>query len=302
MTSTVAAAPAVLALDQVAPGVYVQRGEVAPASAANRGRVANRGVLVGPTGIVLVNTGASRGDGEALVAAVRRLATQPIVAAIDTQATPDQVLGNSAIAALGVPIIAHRATDAFMARNCPACIRAADADIGTRPAASTRIARPSWLIDGSTDLTLGGRSLSLLHFGWTAQPGAIAVLDRATGILFTGNLADFDVLPDVRAARVAAWRDALQALRRLDPARVVPGHGPVAGAERLAEVARYLGELQDATAAAYRRGVDLQQATRTVGADAFRGWVGYDRLQPSNVHFTYLALEHAELDAVEPPR
>jgi glyoxylase-like metal-dependent hydrolase (beta-lactamase superfamily II) len=296
------AAPAELApalvLTRVAPGVYVQLGDPALPSPANRGRVANRGVLVGPTGIVLVNTGASREDGEALIAAATAVAPLPVVAAIATQATPDQVLGNAALAGHGIPVIAHRATDRFMVQNCTACIHATVDQVGAGPLSTTRMSRPSWLIDHSMTLELGGRTLELLDFGWTVQPGAIAVLDRTSGVLFAGNLADFDVLPEVRTARLEPWLEALRALRERRITLVVPGHGPIGAPSRLDEVATYLTQLGTATTAAYRNGVDLARASATIGADRYRGWAGYERLQPSNVHFVYLGLERADLDTL----
>jgi len=283
-----------LALEPVAPGVYVQRGRDDPPFTANRG------VLIGPSGVLVINPGRSHADGAALLAAIGRLTARPVVLAIDTQATPDAVLGNSAFAARGVPILAHRATAAFMARNCTACIAGFAQQSGATPDATPAVA-PNWLIDGSTTLQPGGRTVELLHLGWTEQPGTLAVYDRASGVLFTGNLARIDHLPDVHAAHLPAWRDALRRLRALGPRRVVPGHGPVAGPARLDEVASYLAQLEQATAAAYASGMSLQDAVATVAAPAFRGWTGYAGGQERNVHFVYLDLERAELDALAPP-
>ncbi|HUN92490.1 MAG TPA: hypothetical protein VMU33_10560 [Burkholderiaceae bacterium] len=285
-------------LERLAPGVYVQRGAVEAASAANRGRIANRGILVGRFGVVMVNTGASTQDAEALIAATARLTPLPIVAAIDTQATPDAVLGNGALAARGIPVIAHRETDAFMVRNCAACIGATIERTGDSALRAIRPSRPSWLVDTSRRLELGGRTVDLLYFGWTEQPGAIAVLDVASGVLFSGGLADFDVVPDIRAARTAAWRAALGRLEAIHPSLVVPAHGPPAAPARLGEVDRYLAALESETLAAYRDGIDLQQAESSVQVESFAGWLGYRERQPSNVHFAYLEIERRELQVL----
>src|SRR5207253_7020435 len=109
-------------LHELAPGVYVQRGADETASTVNRGAVANLGVLVGPSGVVVVNTGSSAEHGAALLAAVARLTDRPVVLAIDTQASPDQVLGNSAFSGRGIPVLAHRDTAAFMHEHCDACV------------------------------------------------------------------------------------------------------------------------------------------------------------------------------------
>src|ERR1700758_2549542 len=66
-------------LQLVAPGVFIQRGADEAPSTANRGAVANLGVLVGATGVIVVNTGSSAEHGAALLAAVARLTDRPVV-------------------------------------------------------------------------------------------------------------------------------------------------------------------------------------------------------------------------------
>jgi len=170
-------------LEPVAPGVYVQRGAMAAASTANRGAVANLGVLVGPTGVIVVNTGSSRAHGQALLAAVARLTARPVLLAIDTQASPDQVLGNAAFSQLGIPVLAHRDTDQFMRERCDACVADVKAKADNDALASTRVAWPTRLIEGSQTLKVGGRTLQIVYLGWTEQPGCLAVLDTDSGVL-----------------------------------------------------------------------------------------------------------------------
>jgi glyoxylase-like metal-dependent hydrolase (beta-lactamase superfamily II) len=283
-------APA-LGLERVAPDVYVQRGAMAAPAPANGGAIGNLGVIVGATGTVVINTGTSRAHAEAFLAAIRRLTDKPVLLAINTQASPDQVLGNGVFVRRGIPVLAHRETDRFMVANCDACIRNLAAEIGGSALHGTELARPTRLIDGSTTLNIAGRSLDLLHFGWTERPGSIAVFDRTSGVLFTGDLASFDRLPEVEHARVGAWVDALERLQGLAPSWIVPGHGPVARSDRLAEVARYLEALRSAVQAAYRRGLNLQDAIEAVPLAEFQAWSLYPTRHRRNAYFTYLAIE-----------
>ncbi len=287
-------------LHKLAPGVYVQRGADESASTANRGAVANLGVLVGPDGAVVVNTGSSAEHGASLLAAVARLTDRPVVLAIDTQASPDQVLGNSAFTARGIPVLAHRDTDAFMREHCDACVADVRAKAATDALAVTRVAWPTRLIDGSQTIRVGGRTIQILYFGSTERPGSMAVLDVESRVLFTGNLASFGLVPEAQLGELPGWIDALRELQDLKPARVVPGHGAPGPAAGLSQMSDYLQSLVDETRAAYARGDGLMETVERVQLPQFRGWALYDAHHRRNVHFAYLQIEEQDLKKLTP--
>ena len=64
------------------------------------GAGANIGAQIGPNGVVLVNAGTAEASDE-VVAAVKKLTTQPIRYIIDTSADPDAVGGNAQLAKVG---------------------------------------------------------------------------------------------------------------------------------------------------------------------------------------------------------
>jgi glyoxylase-like metal-dependent hydrolase (beta-lactamase superfamily II) len=287
-------------LHKLAPGVYVQRGVDEAPSTANRGAVANLGVLVGSDGAVVVNTGSSAEHGAALLAAVARLTDRPVVLAIDTQASPDQVLGNSAFTARGIPVLAHRDTDAFMREHCDACVADVKANAGTDALAATPIAWPTRLIDGGQTIRAGGRTIQILYFGGTERPGSVAVLDVESGVLFAGNLASFGLVPEAQLGELPKWIDALRELQGLKPAIVVPGHGPPGPVARLAQMSDYLQSLLDETRAAYARGDGLMETVEHVQLPQFRGWALYGAHHRRNVHFAYLQIEEQDLKKLAP--
>jgi glyoxylase-like metal-dependent hydrolase (beta-lactamase superfamily II) len=282
-------------LERIAPDVFLQRGAIASPSAENAGRVANLGVIVAASGVTVINTGTSVHQGESLLASINRLTDKPILLAINTQASPDQVLGNGAFALRGIPVLAHRETDLFMVRTCETCLRNLVAETGDLPLRGTQLSRPTWLIDASFTLEIAGRSIDILYFGWTVHAGSLAVYDRASGVLFAGDLASFGVIPDVQHARLAGWLDALQRLEKLDARLVVPGRGRVDGPERFADVRRYLTSLAAIVERGYRRGLSLGEITQHSPLPEFEPWVLYANRHPRNVHFIYLALEQEEL-------
>jgi len=281
----------------IASDVYVFPGVPAAPSAENGGRVANVGVIVGSAGVVVVGTGTSDADGERLLAGISRLVGRPVVLAIDTYAGPEHVLGNSAFTRHGIPILAHRETDNYMAHNCEVCLRRLRAAVGDAALAGSHLERPRQLIDGATSIVAGGRRLDILYYGPTQQPGSIAVFDPASGVLFAGGLASFDVLPDAHDAELDAWSEALRQMRRLPLTRVVPGRGPPGEPARLAEVEDYLAELARETQRTYET---LAAPPASARPSRFADWAGHAATHRRNVYFQYLRLEAKAFD--EPPK
>ena len=63
---------------QVADGVYMLRGAAGEIGPENGGRVGNAGFIVGPNGVLVVDSGVSRNQGAALLAAIARVTDQPV--------------------------------------------------------------------------------------------------------------------------------------------------------------------------------------------------------------------------------
>jgi glyoxylase-like metal-dependent hydrolase (beta-lactamase superfamily II) len=279
---------------QLARDVYVFPGKVAAPGPDNLGRVANVGVIVGPEGVIVVGTGTSDAEGERLLAAIGRLSKRPVVLAINTHAAPEHVLGNSAFTRRGIAILAHRATDEYMAANCERCLHDLQILVGERAMARSHLERPRQLIDGAISIKAGGRHLEILHYGPTQQAGSIAVFDATSGVLFAGGLASFDIVPDAHDADLANWIKALEQMRRLPLKRVVPGRGPAGEPDRLAEVEDYLAALAQETRHAYDDGLGLTAATANVDIPRYRSWTLYAQTHRRNVHFQYLRMEAQE--------
>jgi len=284
---------------RIADDIYIFPGAVAAPSSENGGRVANVGVIVGRAGVIVVGTGTSDADGEGLLVAIGRLTPQPVVLAIDTYAGPEHVLGNSAFSRRGIPILAHRETDNYMVHSCAVCLRRLRDAVGDTAMAGSRLDQPHRLIDGATSLVVGGRRLDILYYGPTQQPGSIAVFDTASGVLFAGGLASFDVVPDAHDADLDAWGEALQQMRRLPLTRVIPARGPPGAPGRLAEVAEYLTELARATQDAY---ATLSDASESPDLPRYTGWAMYAPAHRRNVYFQYLRLEAKEFAEHPAPR
>jgi glyoxylase-like metal-dependent hydrolase (beta-lactamase superfamily II) len=281
---------------QVTGGVYALIGVAQEAAPANCGNVINTGFIIGTGGVIVIDTGANRAHGERILAAIRRLTREPVAAVFDTQARPENVLGNSVFATLGAPIFACARTVATMRSECRNCSRNLRSVLGAKIMAGTRIVYPTRTLRGTTEMQIAGRRLRLIcHRGGPAA-GGLALLDRNSGVLFGGGLVAVDRIPALGQADTAAWIAALEALRSERITRIVPGVGPVSAAARIAGLVGYLKGLRAIVAQRYRAGQDVLETLHDADLPAWRDWALYNSVHPLNIQHVYFEIEREDLE------
>lgn len=104
-----------------------------------------------------------------------------------------------------------------------------DADLIRKWAAQSKDSRweaPDVTIAADTGIDLGGRVVSLRHLGKANTTGDVVAWDEATRTLVTGDIVVHPT-PYSFGSWHSEWIDVLAAMRALQPAQIVPGHGAV---------------------------------------------------------------------------
>jgi glyoxylase-like metal-dependent hydrolase (beta-lactamase superfamily II) len=278
----------------VAAGVYALLGSGGEITPENGGRTANVAFIVGPRGIVVVDTGTSYREGEDIIAAVKSISDRPIRLAILTHPGQEAIFGAAAFQARGIPVLAHRRSAELIAARCETCLRNLRAALGEDSMVASRVVKPDRLIDGNKTLGLIGRPLRLIAPQWSSAPGAIAVFDERTSTLIAGSLVSIDRIPDTRDADPKAWRDALVQIESLRCRHLVPGYGPIGSCVDIDAFAHYLRELESRVEALMKEGVSLGELRDRCDLPEFARWDQYETLHPQNANRTYLRLEWSQ--------
>ena len=113
-----------------------------------------------------------------------------------------------------------------------------------------------------------------------------------TRTLWAGDLLFMERVPALDGS-LLGWLAAMEELRRVPAARVVPGHGPRVAAwpGALADQQRYLGLLRDEIRARLRGGGTMEEAIATVGRSEAARWALFDDYNPRNVAAAFHELE-----------
>lgn len=279
---------------RLADGVHADLGSFDAITPANRGEIANSGLIVGSRAALAIDSGASRAQGERLYTAWTTATDRPIEALLLSQPVQEFLFGASAFRSHGVPVLASTAAAKLMQQRCEHCLTHLRELLPGGLMKGTELIQPDRVLDTLQPIDLGDRRVELIDASTATTPGTVAVFDRSSGTLFAGGLIASQRVPSLRDARVANWIAALAALRKLPITRIVPGFGPVGDVRQIDAMQRYLRQIDTAVRAEYQRGASLLEASAQVQAPEFAGWQQYAVIHPQNVQYLYRQLEEAE--------
>jgi glyoxylase-like metal-dependent hydrolase (beta-lactamase superfamily II) len=279
--------------EPVAPGVYAYVGDIGPRSVANEGVNANIGLVVTPRGALLIDSGATYASARVIDAAVRKVTAQPVRWVVNTGGQDHRWLGNGWFRERGAEIIAHAAAVPDMKARGGDQLAALRALLG--PAADGTVpVFPSRLVEGSdVALDLGGTQVELRYRGGAHTPGDLLVWLPREKVLFAGDAVYVDRLPAIiPATSTRRWLDTFAAIERLQPTRIVPGHGTVTDlATARLHTRAYLDALRGHMRRAVDAGTDLDAAVKSFDGTPFMGRANAAELMGANANRVYLEIE-----------
>lgn len=190
-------------------------------------------LVLGTTSALLVDSLSTRAQATELAAAARAVTPLPWTVA-NTHHHFDHCFGNATLAGDPVrPIWAHAET-ARLLRDHPDLVRrqAYDEMIAVEPELAeeltvTPLLAPTDVVHTSTELDLGGRTVTLHHPGHGHTAGDLVVHVPDADVLIAGDLVESAGPPAFEGSFPLAWPEAVADLLRLTSATtvVVPGHG-----------------------------------------------------------------------------
>lgn len=287
-----AAAPAPLAVSEVAAGEFVHTGRSLALDAPGHDDIANVGFIVGTRCVAVIDSGGSPRIGRALRAALRSRTQLPVCYVINTHVHVDHILGDVAFRDDHPHFVGHVGLAAALTRSRDFFLQNYRADFDS-PADAAQISMPDVAVAPGHDLhlDLGQRELLLQAWPRAHTDCDLTVFDTATATLWTGDLLFVGRTPALDGS-LKGWLAVDVQLAQRTVKHVVPGHGPVGSdlAAALAPQQRYLRALLEGVRGAIAAGKPLQEASRAV-QPPHGGWQLWDATHPRNVARAYQELE-----------
>jgi glyoxylase-like metal-dependent hydrolase (beta-lactamase superfamily II) len=203
------------------------------------------GAVLGPGGVVLVDTRASLAQAGELERDLRALTRLPVTAVVNTHGHADHAFGNAAFRPTAV--WAHAGCPGFLVRTWAAQRgwlretfpdRMAEFDGGAPDL-------PVRLVEDQATIDLGGRVVEVRHLGRGHTDHDVVVVVPDARVILAGDLVENGAPPSFEDAFPIDWPGAVDRLADLlTPDQnswvVVPGHGEPAGAAFVAGQAALL--------------------------------------------------------------
>jgi len=277
---------------EIAPGIHFRRGVGEDATATNNDAIANIGFIVGREAVCVMDPGGSLKDGQNLRAAIRKVTQLPIRYVVLSHVHPDHIFGAGAFLQEDKPrFVGHEKLPNALAQRGEFYKNNLDKILKTD---AGLVVAPTLLVtvkDG-TQLDLGGRTLQVTAHGNAHTDCDLTVLDPQTGTLLLSDLLFVERVPSLDGS-LKGWLKELEKLKTVGARRAVPGHGPTSvnwpSASR--DLERYLGTLLRETRQAIAKGVDIDQAAKTVALSERDRWKLFDDYNGHNVTRAYKELE-----------
>jgi glyoxylase-like metal-dependent hydrolase (beta-lactamase superfamily II) len=249
-------------LRQISPHIHIIPDNSIPL-------VPNVGYVIGDNAILVIDTGLGPRNGAAVYDVAKKLGGSKPLYLVTTHVHPEHDLGAQAfpdtiklirstdqvkdIAEFGLQL-----ADVFAKRSAINAELLKDADF--RKADIT--------FERDYDLDLGGVHAKLVAMGPNHTAGDTIIWIDSDRVLFSGDLA-MRAQPAFASphSSLKQWMASLDKLESLNPAIIVPSHGPTGESIGFTTGYRsYLAELRDRTAAEKRAGQSVDQAVATITA------------------------------------
>ncbi|RSM73180.1 hypothetical protein DMB66_03920 [Actinoplanes sp. ATCC 53533] len=147
-------------------------------------------------------------------------------------------------------------------------------------------------VTGPTVLDVGGRSVEVLPLGPAHTRGDVVVWVPESRTLFAGDLLFIGGTPMMWSGPIGNWVAACDHMLALEPATVVPGHGPVTGPAGIRQVRDYLTFLDGYARSSLAAGRSWREAAAEVDLGPYAAW-GESERTVANLYGAYRSLEPA---------
>lgn len=272
-------------------GVWAIEGPAEQRSPENLGNNATFGLIETEEGAVLIDPGGTLAGAKMLHAVIEGLTDQPVVFVINTGGQDHRWLGNGYWQALGATVIASEAAVEDQESRGSMQMTMLSQLVG-EGLQGTDPAYADVTFEEDYTLRLGGRSIEIHHVGAAHTPGDSFVWLPAERTVFTGDIVYVGrILGVMEFSDSLSWLDAFAAIEALDPAHLIPGHGPLTTLQRAqADTRDYLMNLRTRMAAHIEDGGDVIDSVK-VDQQAFSYLDQFDSLAGRNAQAVFEQME-----------
>jgi len=279
---------------QVAPHTYFVQGRPEMGSSSNQNFISNAGFVVTSGGVVVVDALGSPVLAKKLIAEIRKVTNQKIVAVIVSHYHADHIYGLQEFKKIGATIYAQgEGRNYLSSETAKQRLIASRVDFAPWVNANTRLISADVWIDKTFNLKVGRVDFLISRVGPAHAPEDLMVYVPSEKVLFAGDLVFRGRIPFVGNADSKGWLLALDEIERLNPNVVIPGHGSYSTKplEDIVFTRSYLKYLRESMAPAAQNLDPFEAAYLSTDWSEYEGMPLFRAANRMNAYNVYLSIQ-----------
>ena len=263
-------------------------------SSENQNFISNAGFVVTPRGVVVVDALGSPILAQKLIAEIKKISNQKIIAVIVTHYHADHVYGLQEFKKVGAKIYAQgEGRNYISSETAKQRLIASRVDFAPWVNEKTQLTSADVWIDQKTKLVVGGIDFLISRVGPAHAPEDLIIYIPSEKVLFAGDLVFRGRIPFVGNADSKGWLIALDEIEKLNPNIVIPGHGnySVKPAEDIVFTRNYLKYLRESMTNAAVNMDPFEDAYKQADWSEYEGMPLFRAANRMNAYNVYLSIQ-----------
>ena len=143
-------------------------------------------------------------------------------------------------------------------------------------------------------VTLGGKTVEMIHIGAAHSPDGTAIYFPAERTLFGADTIQVRRLPMGLGPNIGAWHDTMRRVMAIDFDIAAPGHALMGSKKDVAALQQYLVDLTRGVATGVGAGQSLAQIQKTLTLDSYKSFERWDTHRTVHIAEVYAGMLGAE--------
>ena len=279
---------------QVAPHTYFVQGFAEMGSSTNQNFISNAGFVVTPAGVVVMDALGSPILAQKLIAEIKKITNQKVVAVIVSHYHADHIYGLQEFKRIGAKIYAQgEGRNYLSSETAKQRLIVSQRDFAPWVNANTKLITADVWIDQKLKLSIGGVDFFISRVGPAHAPEDLMVYVPSEKVLFAGDLVFRGRIPFVGNADSKGWLKGLDEIEKFNPNIVIPGHGnySVKPSEDIAFTRNYLKYLRESMSTAAINMDPFDAAYKQANWSEYEGMPLFKAANRMNAYNVYLSIQ-----------
>ena len=284
--------------EQVTDNTWVMHGPRELPNPQNKGFMNNPGIVKTSAGLVMVDPGSTVHIGKNVLAEVKKVSDQPIVAIFNTHIHGDHWLANQAIKAAypDVKIYGHPEMLVEIENGEGENWVNTMNTLTEGASLGTEVVAPDLTVDNTDVIKVGDTQFKIHHYGIAHTKTDIMIEVVESSVIFLGDNVLSLRIPRTSDGTFQGNISTIKTILESDINTYVPGHGPTGDKAMVETYLNYLAQVYEAAQKAFEDDLDssdVLEITKETTA-AYKDWNGYNDLLGPQGAQAYSEVEEAE--------